>query len=71
MFKCNLRYKMADMELNDISKLMELSGLSRNSINKLLDNSKIHSLKIGTITRLCDTFNCKLSDLIDYIPEQK
>jgi len=33
MLKNLLRYRMADKEMNDIIELMELSRVSRNSIN--------------------------------------
>lgn len=62
---------MADKKIDDISDLMKLSGISRNSINKLYKESKIETAKLETLFKLCDTFNCKLSDLIEYVPEEK
>ncbi|MGG3280165.1 helix-turn-helix domain-containing protein [Paenibacillus solani] len=66
--KCNIRELMAEHRIDDITELMAKSGLSRNSINKLYRETNIETTKLETLFKLCDTFNCKLSDLIEYIP---
>ncbi|GLI04325.1 hypothetical protein YDYSG_03550 [Paenibacillus tyrfis] len=71
MLKCNLRKLMAEHRIDDISDLMRLSGISRNSINKLYRETNIETTKLETLFKLCDTFQCTLSDLIDYEPEGK
>ncbi len=71
MIKCNLRRLMADYKIDDITALMKLSGLSRNSINKLYREKDIESTKLETLFKLCNVFGCKLSDLIEYISESK
>ncbi|KMT22324.1 helix-turn-helix domain-containing protein [Clostridium cylindrosporum] len=68
MIKCNLRILMAEHKVDDISQLMKMSGLSRNSINKLYKEEDISSIKIDTLIKLCNVFKCNLSTLIDYIP---
>ncbi|KOR90812.1 transcriptional regulator [Paenibacillus solani] len=68
MIKCNIRELMAEHRIDDITELMMKSGLSRNSINKLYRETNIETTKLETLFKLCDTFNCKLSDLIEYIP---
>ncbi|MFM9279515.1 helix-turn-helix domain-containing protein [Paenibacillus jiagnxiensis] len=70
VIKCNLRLLMAEHRIDDIKELMQKSGLSRNSINKLYRETNIETVKLETLFKLCDTFNCELSDLIEYIPEQ-
>lgn len=67
MLKCNLRRLMADHRIDDISDLMVKSGISRNSINKLYRETNIESIKLETLFKLCDTFKCKLSELIEYV----
>lgn len=69
MIKCYLRRLMADRKIDDISDLMKMSGISRNSINKLYKETVIETTKLETLFKLCDTFNCKLSDLIEYLPD--
>ncbi|WP_207383577.1 helix-turn-helix domain-containing protein [Paenibacillus solani] len=68
IIKCNIRELMAEHRIDDITELMMKSGLSRNSINKLYRETNIETTKLETLFKLCDTFNCKLSDLIEYIP---
>ncbi|PCL95081.1 transcriptional regulator [Paenibacillus lautus] len=68
MIKCNIRKLMAEHRIDDITELMAKSGLSRNSINKLYRETNIETTKLETLFKLCDTFNCKLSDLIEYVP---
>lgn len=70
MIKCNIRTLMAEHWIDDITELMNRSGLSRNSINKLYRETNIETTKMETLIKLCDTFNCKLSDLIEYVPEK-
>jgi putative transcriptional regulator len=70
MIKCNLRRLMADQKIDDITELMKLSGLSRNSINKLYRENDIESTKLETLFKLCKVFGCKLSELVEYIPEK-
>lgn len=69
MIKCNIRVLMAEHRIDDITELMERSGLSRNSINKLYKEINIETTKLETLFKLCDTFECKLSDLIEYTPD--
>ena len=69
MFKCNLRILMAEKKIDNITNLMELSGLSRNAINRLYKEVEIEKVSMETLIKLCDTFNCKLSELFEYIPE--
>lgn len=70
MLKSNLRVLMAEHRIDDITELMEKSGLSRNSINKLYKETQLETIKLETLFKLCDTFQCKLSELIEYVPEK-
>lgn len=70
MIKCNIRVLMAEHRIDDITELMERSGLSRNSVNKLYKEINIETTKLETLFKLCDTFDCKLSDLIEYTPDK-
>ena len=69
MLKCNLRRLMADHRVDDISDLMRMSGLSRNSINKLYREVEMETVKLETLFKICDSFKCKLSDLVEYVPD--
>ena len=69
MIKNKLRYRMADKQIDDITALMELSGVSRNTINKLYKDKQVETVKLETLFRLCDALECNLSDLIEYTVE--
>jgi putative transcriptional regulator len=47
--------------------IVKATGLGRSTISKLR-NSKNANISINTLDKLCKYFNCKLTDLIDYIP---
>lgn len=62
---------MAKHKIDGISHLMNETGLSRNAINRLYKGSEeeIKSSNLKTLITLCDFFNCKLSDLVEYAPD--
>ena len=71
MIKSYLRHRMADKEINDIKKLMNISGVSRNSINKLYRGAELETLRMDTLIKLCQALDCDLSDLIEYANDPK
>lgn len=70
MLKCNIKYRMVDNNIDDVAKLIELTGITRNTLNKLYKNKDIESMKLETLFLICDALNCNLSDLIEYTPEK-
>ncbi|WP_335981851.1 helix-turn-helix transcriptional regulator [Fusobacterium polymorphum] len=52
-----------------IAKLMEKVELSRPTISALY-HEKISRIDFDTIEKLCKYFNCKIEDLIEYIPDE-
>ena len=48
----------------DIAKA---TGIGSSTISKLR-NSKNTNISINTLDKLCKYFNCKLTDIIDYLP---
>jgi putative transcriptional regulator len=68
MLESYLRQLMAEHKINDISELMDATGVSRNSINKLFREVDMETLKLETLIQICDAFNIRLSDLIQYTP---
>jgi putative transcriptional regulator len=47
--------------------IAKATGLGSTTISKLR-NSKNVNININTLDKLCKYFDCKLTDLIDYIP---
>lgn len=70
MIVCNIRILMAQHKIDDIQELINRSGLSRNAINRLYKGTEaeIESTNLKTLIKLCKVFNCRLSDLLEYIP---
>ena len=66
MLKINLRVLMAKQKIDNITKMMEMSGLSRNAINKIYKEENLESTELRTLIKLCDALNCNLSDLVEY-----
>ena len=71
MLKSNIKYRMVDNNIDDVAKLIKLTGITRNTLNKLYKNKDIESMKLETLFLICDALNCNLSDLIEYTPEKK
>lgn len=68
MLDVRLRFVMAENKIDNITELMELSGLSRNAINRIYKENEVEKTELRTLLKLCDAFKCKLSDLIEYTP---
>lgn len=66
----NLRIVMAKKTIDNISELMEITGLSRNALNKLWHNEEVETVKLGTLIQICESLKINLSDLIEYVPEK-
>ncbi|MBO6273262.1 helix-turn-helix transcriptional regulator [bacterium] len=47
--------------------IAEATGLGSSTISKLR-NSKNVNINTNTLDKLCKYFNCKLTDIIDYVP---
>ncbi|MGE6553207.1 helix-turn-helix domain-containing protein [Bacillus mycoides] len=63
----NIRMIMAKKNIDNISELVRITGVSRNSINKLWHNENVSSLKLDTLITICEKLDVELSDLIEYI----
>ncbi|MCF2639422.1 helix-turn-helix transcriptional regulator [uncultured Fusobacterium sp.] len=66
---------------NHLSKLMgekrytivqvaEKTGMSTSTISNLY-NEKVKRMDFDTLEKLCKLFNCKVQDLIEYIPDEE
>ena len=70
MYKSNLRYLMADKKIDSIKNLVELTGVSRPPLDKLYKEKDLETLSLDVLARICKYFNCKIEDLIEYIPDE-
>jgi putative transcriptional regulator len=69
VYKSKLRYFMADAKIRSIKECSKETGLGYSTLIKFIYDEKLDTVKLGTIQILCDYFHCKLSDMIEYIPE--
>ena len=51
-----------------IVEVAKKTGMSASTISNIY-NEKIKRLDFDTLEKLCKLFNCQVSDLIEYIPE--
>lgn len=69
MCKNKFRYLMADKNINSITQIINETGLSRDTINKLYHSKNVETLSLKILFIICDYFKCQLSDLLEYIPD--
>jgi putative transcriptional regulator len=51
-------------------EVSEATGINRMTISKMI-NHKNYSTVTDNLDKLCTFFECKIEDLIEYIPDQK
>lgn len=68
MIRCHLSRMMGEQKLK-ISKVAELTGLNRNTIT-LLYNETASRVELNAINGLCKLFNCQVSDLFEWIDDE-
>lgn len=71
MLKNKIKYLMADYNIRTISELSRQTGISRDTLNKIYENARTETVTLDMFLKLCKLFNCKLSDLIEYFPDEQ
>jgi putative transcriptional regulator len=66
MIKCHLSRLMGERRLK-IADVARLTGLHRNTVT-LLYNETASRVDLDAIERLCALFECRVGDLLEYIP---
>ncbi|MRB43416.1 helix-turn-helix domain-containing protein, partial [Bacillus thuringiensis] len=56
----NIRMIMAQKNIDNIAELIRITGVSRNSINKLWHNENVSSLKLDTLITICEKLDVEL-----------
>lgn len=67
MIKIHLSKIMGAKRIN-IQALSELTKLSRSTISNIY-NEKVNRIDLDTISSLCKALECKIDDLLEYIPD--
>lgn len=71
MLKSKLGYLMLDHQIKSVSALAEQIDLSRETLRKIYNGTKLETLNLETIVKLCKFFKCEIQDIIQYIPDDK
>lgn len=66
-----LRLVMAERRIDNLTDLIRITGLSRNALNKLWHDQEVETLKLETLIQICQALDLKLSDLVEYLPEDE
>lgn len=61
--KFRLHILMGEHKIRSISQLSKATGLSRPTLTRIYDNETFR-VEFETIERLCEYFNCDVSDLM-------
>lgn len=71
LLKIKIGYLMVDNKIKSNAELSRRTNINKNTLKKLIDNNRAETLTLENLLKLCDFFNCKLSDLIEYIPDEQ
>lgn len=73
MLRFKLKELTAEKEFRErrritIQEIAEATGLTRNTLSKML-NQHGASVRTENLDRLCAYFDCRIEDLVEYIPD--
>lgn len=68
MIVSHLAELMATKKIRNVNRLSELTGIGTPTLYRLFDGTNTR-IDYATIDVLCKFFNCKLSDLLEYVPD--
>ena len=69
-----IRIKLEDMmwrrRIRSISRIARLAGLSRQTVDALYNRpQRVKGFRLETLDGLCRALDCRIEDLIEYVPE--
>jgi DNA-binding Xre family transcriptional regulator len=53
-----------------LSFLAEQVGIQSSAMSKIANNTGYHT-SVSTIERLCKFFDCKIEDVVEYVPDER
>ncbi|MDK4477451.1 helix-turn-helix domain-containing protein [Fusobacterium necrophorum] len=71
MLKSKLAYRMLDKDIKSVMELSRRIEISRDTLTKLYNNSRVDTVGLNILDKLCRFFNCQIQDLIEYIPDEQ
>lgn len=70
MLQINIRMLMAHQKIDNVAHLSKITNVAARPLHNLYKETEADTVKLGTLMRICDGLGCKLSDLVEYIPEK-
>jgi len=72
MLRFKLKERIADKEFKEgrrisLTEVAESTGIGRITLSRMLNRGT--NVRTDTLDRLCDYFNCRIEELVEYIPE--
>lgn len=71
MLKSKIGYIMIDKKIKSVAELSRKTGIHRDTLTKLYNETKVDTVSLGIMFKLCDFFNCSIQELIEYTPDEK
>jgi len=73
MLRFKLKERIADKEFGErrritIQEVAEATGITRNTLSKMLNQHGI-SVRSENLDRLCAYFDCKIEQIVEYLPD--
>lgn len=62
-----LFHLMIDRDISN-AELMEQAGISANIITRM---KRDNYLSLDTVEKICGALNCKVDDILEFVPEEK
>lgn len=69
MIKSRLHILMHDKKIKSVSKLSELTKISRPTLYRLYNDTG-DRIEYGTLNTLCEFFECGIGDLLEHVPDK-
>ena len=70
MLKSNLGYIMLDKKIKNVTELSRQVNISRETLRKIYNGARLETVSFETVAKLCNFFNCQITDIIEYIPDE-
>lgn len=75
MLRYKFRERLADKEFRErrritIQEVAQATGITRNTLSKML-NQHGASVRSDNLDRLCAYFDCRIEELVEYVPEHE
>lgn len=68
MVRCHLARMMGEHKMN-IADVARETGLNRNTVT-LLYKETAQRIELDALDKLCNLFQCEVSDLLEYLPDK-